>query len=83
MNANVTYDNVMTFVWNIFGTEETVYAKTHRFVAASQTAEENETAFLLWVEKLSRCLNLFNNDNARQQFACVVGVNDLEKSFLR
>ena len=81
MNANVTYDDVMTLVWNIFGTEETVYAKTHRFVTASQTAEENETAFLLWVEKLSRCLNLFNNDNARQQFACVVGVNDLEKSF--
>ena len=41
MNANITYADFMTYLRNIFGTEETVYVKTHRFVTASQTAEEN------------------------------------------
>ena len=36
MDANVSYDDVMTHLRNIFGTEETV--KTHRLVTASQTA---------------------------------------------
>ena len=66
MNANITYAEVMTHLWNIFGTEETIYVKTHRFVTASQTAGENETDFLLRVEKLSQCLYLGKSDDVRK-----------------
>ena len=83
MDDNLSYDDVMTHLRNIFGTEETVYVKTHRFVTASQTAGETETDFLLRVEKLSRCLDFGKSDNVRQQFACVIAVNGLRESFLR
>ena len=44
------------------------YGKTHRFVAASQTAKENKIDFLLRVDKLSKCLDFEKNDGVRQQF---------------
>ena len=54
MDDNLSYNDVMTHLRNIFSTEEMVYVKTHGFVTASQTPGETETDFLLRVEKLSK-----------------------------
>ena len=54
----------------------------HRFVTTSQIVGGNETDFLVRVEKL-KCLNFRKNDDVRQQFACVIVVNSLRKSFLQ
>ena len=63
----------------ILDNEETAYIKTHRFVTASQTAEETKTGFLLKVEKLRRYLDFGKSNDFRQQFACVIVVNGLRE----
>ena len=65
IDANVSYDDVMTHLRNILGTEEKVYLRTHRIVTASQTGGKTKTDFLLRVEKLSRCLDFGQMDDVR------------------
>lgn len=83
-DINVTYDQVLASLTANYGTAETVYVKTMKFVTVSQAIGENENDYLVRVEKLSRTVNFGNNNDAvRQEFALAIAVNGLREPELR
>ena len=83
LDENSTYDEAIAHLVTIYGTDETVYVKTMRFVTVSQTACEKESDYLLRVEKLSRNVNFGGNEDVRKEFALAIAVNGLREGSLR
>jgi hypothetical protein len=74
----------MDHLRTVYGTEETVYVRTMKFVTVSQASGENENEYLLRVEKLSRNMQFgVDNNDLRQQMALALAVNGLRETSLR
>jgi hypothetical protein len=83
-DATATYEQAMDHLRTVYGTEETIYVRTMKFVTVGQASGENENEYLLRVEKLSRNMNFGgNNDDLRQQMALALAVNGLRDSAVR
>ena len=78
-----SYDEAMEHLQKVYGTQESVYVKIMKLVTVNQALGENESDYLLRVEKLSRTVDVFRDDNARKEFSLALAVNGLRESSVR
>ena len=91
LSTEPMYQTVLDVLETHFGSTESRYVKTQKFVTVRQAAGEEYGRYLLRVEALSRSLDMFkSNDNtankalqdARQDLALVLAVNGLRDQTL-
>lgn len=90
-NADLTYEKALKVLKKNYERKESSYVRTQKFVTIVQTAGEDYGSYLCRVERLSRDLEFFNNENeeshkalqeARSSLALVIAVNGLREKAL-